>query len=102
MYLIYERFIVYMSFITLHSRGAKFLSREENGMVVILSVSCVLFLLQEGPATHIFQTLRRVPQFNETHGLERKTHTHTHTRKRQREECVKLKQKQRTKPAGTR
>lgn len=59
------------SLITLHARGAKLLSREENGMVVILGVPCVLFLLQEGPATHILQTLRRVPQFNQTHGLEK-------------------------------
>lgn len=56
-------------FVTLHARGAKFLSCEEDGVVMILSVPCVLLLLQEGPATHILQTLRWVPQLNQTHGL---------------------------------
>lgn len=65
--------------ITLHARGAKFLSCEEDGVVVILSISSVLLLLQEGPATHVLQTLRWVPQFNQTHGLTREGQKHTQT-----------------------
>lgn len=61
-------------FVTLHSCGAKFLSCEEDGVVVILGIPCILLLLQEGPATHILQTLRWVPHFNQTRGLERDTH----------------------------
>lgn len=63
--------------VTLHSCGAELLPREEDSMVVIFGVPRVLLLLQEGPATHIFQTLRRVPQFNQTHGLEKERRKHT-------------------------
>lgn len=69
-------------FITLHACGAKFLSCEEDGVVVILGVPCVLLLLQVGPATHILQTLRWVSQFNQTHGLQRKIHAERQTHKR--------------------
>lgn len=55
---------------TLHARGAKLLACEEDGVIMVLSVPRVLLLLQEGPATHILQTVRWVPQFNQTHGLE--------------------------------
>lgn len=51
---------MFMGVVTLHACGTKFLSREEDGMVMILSIPCVLFLLQEGPATHILQALRWV------------------------------------------
>lgn len=44
---------MFKSLVTLHARGAKFLSCEEDGVVVILGVPRVLLLLQEGPATHI-------------------------------------------------
>lgn len=47
-------------FFTLHAGGAEFLPGEEDGVVVILRVSRVLFLLQEGPTTHVLQTLRWV------------------------------------------
>lgn len=59
--------------VTLHPSGTELLPGEENGVVVILCVPCVLFLLQEGPATHVLQTLGRVPQFDQGHGLERET-----------------------------
>lgn len=49
-----------MFFLTLHASGAEFLPGEEDGVVVILGVSCVRLLLQEGPTTHVLQTLRRV------------------------------------------
>lgn len=70
------------SFVTLHARGAKLLSCEEDGVVVILSVPRVLLLLQEGPATHVLQTLRWIPQFNQTHGLKRERNTHTRGKQR--------------------
>lgn len=66
---------MFMSLVTLHARGAEFLSREEDGVVVVLGVPCVLLLLEKSPATHILQTLRWVSQFNQAHGLERERHT---------------------------
>lgn len=63
-----------MSLSTLHSRGAKFLPCEEDGVVVILGIPCVLLLLQKGPATHVLQTLGWVSKFNQAHGLERHSH----------------------------
>lgn len=59
--------------VTLHPRGAELLPGEENGVVVILGVPRVLLLLQEGPAAHVLQTLRRVAQFDQGGGLERRT-----------------------------
>ena len=56
--------------VTLHAGGAELLPGEEDGMVVVLSVPGVRLLLQEGPATHVLQTLGRVPQLDQTHGLE--------------------------------
>ena len=54
---------------TLHASRTKVLAGEEDGMVVILYITLVPLLLQEGPLAHPLQALGRVPQLDKTHGL---------------------------------
>lgn len=54
---------------TLHPCGSKLLTSEKDGVIMVIFIVSVLPLLFESPATHILQTLRRITQLNEAHGL---------------------------------
>lgn len=60
---------MWRTFPTLHASRAKALSCEKDGMVMVFGVFWILFLLYEGPATHILQAPRWVPAFNKANGL---------------------------------
>jgi len=55
--------------LTLHARWTKILPCEEDSVVVIFCMPSVWLLLQVGPTTHVLQTLRRVANLYQTHGL---------------------------------
>lgn len=57
--------------LTLHARWTKILPGEKDSVVVIFCMPSVRFLLQVGPATHILQALRRVPNLYQAHGLDK-------------------------------
>lgn len=54
---------------TLHARGPEVLPREEDGVIMVLIVLRVRLLLEVGPAAHVLQTLRGIPNLNEARGL---------------------------------
>lgn len=56
--------------LTLHARRPEVLPREEDGVIVVLVVTCVRLLLEVSPAADILQALRGVPDLNEAHGLQ--------------------------------
>lgn len=55
--------------LTLHARRPEVLPREEDGVIVVLIVTCVWLLLEVSPAADVLQALRGVPDLNEAHGL---------------------------------
>lgn len=56
--------------LTLHARRSKVLPREEDGMIMVLIVTCVRLLLEVSPTADILQALGGVPNLNEAHGLQ--------------------------------